>query len=72
MAQPVQQATVVLVEDDERTRTRVAAAIRADDNSAFGRNFDRVYYPKFSASWIPIEASGSRLPLVNSLKLSAR
>ena len=52
-------------------RLFLTAAIRADDNSAFGRNFDRVYYPKFSASYIPIEASGSRLPFVNSLKLRA-
>ena len=27
-------------------------ALRGDDNSAFGRNFDFVLYPKVSASWI--------------------
>ena len=47
----------------------VTAAIRADDNSAFGRNFDRVYYPKFSLSFIPIEGSDSRYPFLNALKL---
>jgi TonB-linked SusC/RagA family outer membrane protein len=47
----------------------LTAALRADDNSAFGRNFDRVYYPKFSASYIPIDASGGFLPRVNALKL---
>ena len=52
-------------------RLFVTGAIRADDNSAFGRNFDRVYYPKFSLSFIPIEAASSRIPLVNSLKLRA-
>ena len=52
-------------------RLYLTAAIRADDNSAFGRNFDRVYYPKFSASFIPIEGPGSRLPMINSLKLRA-
>lgn len=51
----------------------VTAAVRADDNSAFGQNFDRVYYPKLSVSWIPIEGSGSRsrLPFVNALKVRA-
>ncbi|HKH93530.1 MAG TPA: TonB-dependent receptor plug domain-containing protein, partial [Gemmatimonadaceae bacterium] len=29
-----------------RDRLFVTAALRADDNSAFGENFDRVYYPK--------------------------
>jgi hypothetical protein len=52
-------------------RLFLTAAIRADDNSAFGRNFDRVYYPKFSASWIPIEGPGTLLPMVNALKLRA-
>ena len=49
----------------------VTAAVRADDNSAFGRNFDRVYYPKFSLSYIPIEGADSRIPYVNALKLRA-
>jgi TonB-dependent SusC/RagA subfamily outer membrane receptor len=49
----------------------VTAAIRADDNSAFGRNFDRVYYPKFSMSYIPIEGTDQRIPYVNALKLRA-
>ena len=49
----------------------VTAALRADDNSAFGRNFDRVYYPKFSLSYIPIEGADSRIPYVNALKLRA-
>jgi outer membrane receptor protein involved in Fe transport len=47
------------------------AAVRADDNSAFGRNFNRVYYPKYSLSWIPIEAGNTRIPLLNALKLRA-
>jgi TonB-dependent SusC/RagA subfamily outer membrane receptor len=49
----------------------VTAALRADDNSAFGRNFDRVYYPKFSVSYVPIEGVDSRIPYVNALKLRA-
>jgi TonB-linked SusC/RagA family outer membrane protein len=52
-------------------RLYVTAAVRADDNSAFGQNFNRVYYPKFSVSWIPTEAPGWRFPIVNALKLRA-
>ena len=33
-------------------RLFVTGAIRADDNSAFGRDFDLIYYPKASVSWV--------------------
>ncbi|MEP7347262.1 MAG: TonB-dependent receptor, partial [Gemmatimonadaceae bacterium] len=33
-------------------RLFVAAAVRTDQNSAFGTDFQRVYYPKASLSWI--------------------
>ena len=33
-------------------RVFLTAAVRGDDNSAFGQNFDFVVYPKFSASWV--------------------
>ncbi|MGQ0764775.1 MAG: SusC/RagA family TonB-linked outer membrane protein [Gemmatimonadota bacterium] len=33
-------------------RLFLTAAIRTDQNSAFGTNFQRVFYPKASASWI--------------------
>lgn len=36
-------------------RLFVTAALRADDNSAFGRDFDLIYYPKASLSWIASE-----------------
>ena len=36
-------------------RLFVTGAVRADDNSAFGRDFDAVIYPKFSFSWIASE-----------------
>ncbi len=36
-------------------RLFLTAAVRADDNSAFGKDFDLVYYPKFSLSWIATE-----------------
>jgi TonB-linked SusC/RagA family outer membrane protein len=52
-------------------RLFLTAAVRADDNSAFGRNFDRVYYPKFSASWILSEEPFWRFPMVDALKLRA-
>ncbi|MEO5589279.1 MAG: TonB-dependent receptor, partial [Gemmatimonadaceae bacterium] len=54
-----------------KDRLYLTAAVRADDNSAFGQNFDRVYYPKFSFSYIPIEGSSSRFSFLNALKLRA-
>ena len=35
-----------------RDRVFVTGAIRADDNSAFGADFDAAIYPKFSATWV--------------------
>jgi TonB-linked SusC/RagA family outer membrane protein len=35
-----------------RERLFLTAAVRADQNSAFGTNFQRVIYPKASVSWI--------------------
>lgn len=52
-----------------RDRLFVTAAVRADDNSAFGQNFNRVYYPKFSASWVVSEEPFWRWPVLNALKL---
>jgi TonB-dependent SusC/RagA subfamily outer membrane receptor len=54
-----------------RDRVFLTAAIRADDNSAFGQNFDRVYYPKFGASWVVSDESFFSLPLVSTLRLRA-
>lgn len=36
-------------------RLFLTAAVRMDDNSAFGADFDAVVYPKFSASWVVSE-----------------
>ncbi len=33
-------------------RLYVTAALRGDDNSAFGKDFSAVYYPKFGLSWV--------------------
>lgn len=52
-------------------RLFLTAAVRADDNSAFGQNFDRVVYPKFSLAWVASEEPFWRVPLVNALKLRA-
>lgn len=52
-------------------RVFLTAAIRADDNSAFGRNFDRVYYPKVSLSWVISEEPFWGFPSVDALKLRA-
>jgi TonB-linked SusC/RagA family outer membrane protein len=38
-------------------RLFLTGAIRADDNSAFGDQFNIVLYPKFSASWVASEES---------------
>jgi TonB-linked SusC/RagA family outer membrane protein len=40
-----------------RDRVFLTAALRADDNSAFGQDFGLVYYPAFSASWVISEES---------------
>jgi TonB-linked SusC/RagA family outer membrane protein len=50
-------------------RLFLTAAIRADDNSAFGGEFDFQTYPKLSASWVVSEEPFFRLPLVNSFRL---
>jgi TonB-linked SusC/RagA family outer membrane protein len=52
-------------------RLFVTVAVRADDNSAFGQNFDRVYYPKYSASWVVSEEPFWTFPIVSALKLRA-
>ncbi|MDQ3998179.1 MAG: TonB-dependent receptor, partial [Gemmatimonadota bacterium] len=35
-----------------RDRLFLTAAVRSDRNSAFGAEFETVFYPKFSASWV--------------------
>jgi len=38
-----------------RDRLYLGAALRGDDNSAFGKNFNNIVYPKVSASWVVSE-----------------
>jgi len=53
-----------------RDRLYLTAAIRGDDNSAFGKSYKATRYPKLSASWIVTDESfGARLPFVSSLKV---
>ena len=40
-----------------RDRLTVTGALRSDQNSAFGTDFQRVYYPKASVSWVMSEES---------------
>ncbi|MBA2671568.1 MAG: TonB-dependent receptor [Gemmatimonadetes bacterium] len=51
-------------------RLFLTAAIRGDDNSAFGENYEFVMYPKLSASYvISEEPFFEGVPLLNTLKL---
>jgi TonB-linked SusC/RagA family outer membrane protein len=52
-----------------RDRFFLTGGLRSDNNSAFGANFKRVYYPKVSASWVLSEEPFFHLPYVNALKL---
>ena len=52
-------------------RLFLTGGLRSDDHSAFGQNFDRVYYPKVSASWVVSEEPFWNLGVVSALKLRA-
>jgi TonB-linked SusC/RagA family outer membrane protein len=51
-------------------RLFLTAAVRSDQNSAFGTNFQNVLYPKLSASWLVSDESFWRAPgFLNSARL---
>ena len=52
-------------------RVFLTAALRGDDNSAFGEDYSAAYYPKFSASWVISEEPWFRLPIVSDVRLRA-
>ncbi|HEY0996276.1 MAG TPA: SusC/RagA family TonB-linked outer membrane protein [Gemmatimonadaceae bacterium] len=53
-----------------RDRLFLTAAVRSDQNSAFGTNFQRVFYPKASASYIISDEPFWKAPdFLNSLRL---
>lgn len=58
-----------------KERLYVTAAVRADDHSSFGENFDLIVYPKFSLSYIlsdePAAQGFVQALRLNSLKLRA-
>ena len=55
-----------------KDRLFVTGAIRTDDNSAFGTNFDAVTYPKLSASYVVSDEPGLPIPsLLNQLRVRA-
>lgn len=52
-----------------QNRIFITGALRADDNSAFGENFELVYYPKLSGSWVLNEEEWFHLPSVDNFRL---
>ena len=54
-----------------RDRVFVTAGLRSDDQSTFGQNFNRVYYPKASVSWVMSDESFWKWPFVNQVRLRA-
>ena len=54
-----------------KDRLFLVGAVRADDNSAFGENFDLVYYPKLSASWVVSEEDFWGDNFITSLRFRA-
>jgi len=54
-----------------KNRLFLTGALRGDDNSAFGQNYDFVIYPKLSASWVVSEEPFWRFRPVSTLKVRA-
>jgi hypothetical protein len=52
-----------------RNRLYLTGAVRIDDNSAFGREFSLVVYPKASISWLVSEEPFFNLPYTDQVKL---
>lgn len=54
-----------------KDRFYLTGAVRADDNSAFGQEFDLVTYPKVSASWVLSDEPFWPLRFANTFRLRA-
>jgi TonB-linked SusC/RagA family outer membrane protein len=52
-----------------KNRAFVTAAVRADDNSAFGVDFDAAIYPKLSGTWVISEEAFWPVPFVDQFRL---
>jgi TonB-linked SusC/RagA family outer membrane protein len=61
------------VEEEVNLKQRlfVTGALRFDDNSAFGKNFDATVYPKASVSWLLSDEPFYHLGGINTLRLRA-
>lgn len=54
-----------------KNRLFVTAALRGDDNSAFGRDFKAAYYPKLSGSWVVSEEPWFKVPNLQTFRIRA-
>ena len=54
-----------------KNRLFVTAALRGDDNSAFGRDFKAAYYPKLSGSWVVSEEPWFKVPKLQTFRIRA-
>lgn len=54
-----------------KNRIFITGALRGDDNSAFGENFNFVTYPKLSGTWVVHEEPWFNVPLFNALRVRA-
>jgi TonB-dependent starch-binding outer membrane protein SusC len=52
-----------------KNRLFVTGALRVDDHSAFGANFEKIYYPKVSVAHVISEEPFFNLPMIDNLKL---
>ena len=52
-------------------RRYLTLGVRADDHSAFGENFDLVYYPKVSGAWVVSEEDFWNVDWMGDLRLRA-
>jgi TonB-dependent starch-binding outer membrane protein SusC len=51
-----------------KNRAFVTAAVRADDNSAFGVDFDAAIYPKLSATWVLSDEEFWPVPFIETFR----
>jgi TonB-linked SusC/RagA family outer membrane protein len=70
----IENKTVGLFVQEQVSRANrlfLTAALRGDNNSAFGANFKHALYPKFSGSWVVNEEPFWRWSSLNTLRLRA-
>jgi TonB-linked SusC/RagA family outer membrane protein len=68
----VENATVGIFVQQQvgwKNRAFVTAAVRGDDNSAFGEAYDAAIYPKLSATWVVNEEPFFNIGFVDQLRL---